>query len=94
LLTRGLRKLAGERDPALQQRGGLWVGEERRQVIRPQGEIAARQLVGIVHCRHYRAASLHPPSLRHTSRAIDDAKPPNRGIVAEQHYRWRGLPGA
>jgi hypothetical protein len=88
------RELAGERDPALQQRGGLRVGEERRQVIRPESEIAVRQLVGIVHWRYYRVALLHPPSLRLTSRAIDDAKPPNRGIVAGQHYRWRGLSGA
>jgi hypothetical protein len=88
------RELAGELNPALQQLGGLRVGNERRQVFRPQGEIAARQVVGIVHFADYTATRRHAPSPRRVPRAIDEAKRRNRCIVAKQHFLCGGTPGA
>jgi hypothetical protein len=86
--------LAGERGPALQKVGNLRIGDKRGQVIRPQGEVAARQFVGIVHCRDYRARRRRSPSLRRARHAIDDENARNRCIVARQHFRWGGTPGA
>jgi hypothetical protein len=35
MLTRGLRELAGNGEPALQQLGRLRIGDQRGQILRP-----------------------------------------------------------
>jgi hypothetical protein len=57
VLTGSFRELPGERDPALQQVARLRVGDQRGQVVRPQGKIAPRQFVGIAHARDYNATA-------------------------------------
>jgi hypothetical protein len=53
MLTRGLRELTGNGEPAPQQLGRLRIGDQRGQILRPQREVTPRQLVGIAHARDY-----------------------------------------
>jgi hypothetical protein len=54
MLIGSLRELAGEGYPALQHLRSLRIGDQCRQILCPQGEIAARQVVGIGHYPHYK----------------------------------------
>jgi hypothetical protein len=49
-----LQRVGGDREPPLQRLGHLRVRHQRRQIFRPQGEEAARQIVFLVdRSRHY-----------------------------------------
>jgi hypothetical protein len=78
----------------VQRLGHFRVGRQRRQIIAPQGDEAARYVVGFAHPRKYKAGRrTQQPRLRIFG-VFDEAGGANRCIVAEQHSCFRGTPGA
>ncbi len=49
------QRTGGCSEPAAQRLRHLRIGSQRRQILRPQGEKTARQIVFLAHRRHYRA---------------------------------------
>jgi hypothetical protein len=79
--------------PAAQTLGHLRIGNERRQILRPKREKAARQIVFLAHRRHYRG---YPRSRQHgfwEAFVFDEAEGANRCIVALQHLISGGTAG-
>jgi len=85
----GRQRSSRQREPAAQRLGRLRVGQQRRQILRPQLEKAARQLVGLVHPRHYTRAAraLHGPA---QAFRFDEANRKIRCIVAAQQFVFCG----
>jgi hypothetical protein len=84
---------AGDGKPMAQHLGHLRIGNERRQILRPEGKKAARQIVFLAHRRHYRG---YPRSRQHRfweARVFDEAVGTNRCIVALQHLISGGTAG-
>jgi len=78
----------------VQRLGHFRVGSQRRQIIAPQGDEAARYIVGFAHHREYKATGHYRPPRSEMAGVFDEAGAANRCIVAEQHLRFRGTPGA
>jgi hypothetical protein len=83
-----------ETEPAVQRLGHFRVGSQRRQIIAPQGDEAARYIVGFAHLGEYRTGGRRRQPRLGTAGVFDEAGAANRCIVAEQHLRFRGTPGA
>jgi hypothetical protein len=82
---RGRQRTGGGAEPLAQRLGHLRIGNQGRQILRPQGEKAARQIVFLAHRRQYRA---YPRSRQHRLEhgvVFDEAMGKNRCIVALQH---------
>jgi hypothetical protein len=82
-----LQRTRGDREPAAQRLGHLRIGNQRRQIFRPQGEKTVRQIVFLAHRRQY---TRYPRQHRF---AFDEADRENRCIVALQHLISGGTAG-
>jgi len=82
--------MGGDRKPLAQRLGHLRIGNQGRQILRPQGKKAARQIVFLAHRRQYRA---YPRSRQHCwghGIVFDEAMGKIRCIVALQHLVFGG----
>ena len=87
------QRTGGDGKPAAQRLGRLRIGNQGRQILRPQGEKTARQIVFLAHRRQYRG---YPRSWQHRlepAHVFDEAAGTNRCIVALQHLVSGGTAG-
>jgi hypothetical protein len=78
----------------VQRLGHFRVGSQRRQIIAPYSDKAAGYIVGFAHPDEYRAIGPYRQPGSGLAGVFDEAGAANRCIVAEQHLRFRGTPGA
>ena len=78
----------------MQRLGHFRIGRQRGQIIAPEGDEAARYIVGFAHLDEYRIGGGRRQPRLGIAGVFDEAGTANRCIVAEQHLPFRGTPDA